>query len=106
MRVVFGMALAGLMAGTVAPARAEQWCGCFIPEARERVRCGYSSLQQCRQTLADKTGDKKSSTKGIICLPDPAKRVTGPARPVAIAAMNRHRSNDLSYSPLYFLSAD
>jgi hypothetical protein len=71
MRVVFGLVLAGLMAGTLVPARAEQWCG-FIPEARERVRCGYSSLQQCRQALTDRTKERKDAAKGIVCLPDPA----------------------------------
>jgi len=71
MRVVFGLVLAGLMAGATVPARAEQWCG-FIHEANERVRCGYSSLQQCKQALADKIRDKKNSGKGIVCLPDPA----------------------------------
>ncbi len=71
MRIAFGVVLAGLMAGTVVPACAEQWCG-FIPEARERVRCGYSSLQQCRQALSDRTKEKKDSAGGIVCLPDPA----------------------------------
>jgi len=71
MRVVFGLVLAGLMAGGVGATRAEQWCG-FIHEAKERVRCGYSSLQQCQQALADKTRDKKNAGKGIVCLPDPA----------------------------------
>ena len=71
MRVVFGLVLAGLLTGTSVPARAEQWCG-FIDEAHQRVRCGYSSLQQCRQVLADKTKHKKDSGRGIVCLPDPA----------------------------------
>jgi hypothetical protein len=72
MRVVFGLVLASLVAGGLGPARAEQWCG-FIHEANERVRCGYSSLQQCQQALADTVRDKKKDTgKGIVCLPDPA----------------------------------
>lgn len=70
MRVLFGLLLAGFTAGVFVPARAEQWCG-FIDEAHQRVRCGYSSLQQCRQVLADKTRGKKTSGKGIVCLPDP-----------------------------------
>jgi hypothetical protein len=72
MRVVFGLVLAGLMAGTIVSARAAQWCG-FLDEAHQRVRCGYSSLQQCRQVLSDKTKERKQDAgKGIICLPDPA----------------------------------
>jgi len=72
MRVLLGLGLAGLVAGAFAPAHAEQWCG-FRDKAHERVRCGYSSLQQCRQVLADKNRGKKDSGTIVICLPDPAR---------------------------------
>jgi hypothetical protein len=59
------------MAGACGSARAEQWRG-FIPEARERVRCGHSSLQRCRRAFTDRTKDRKNAAKGVVCLPDPA----------------------------------
>jgi hypothetical protein len=39
---------------------------------RISARCGYSSLKQCKQVLADKARDKKNASKSIVCLPDPA----------------------------------
>jgi len=62
-----GLALTGLLA---APAAAQDWCG-FHQKAHSRVHCGYSSLQQCKQALSDKT-DKKDADKTVTCLPDPA----------------------------------
>jgi hypothetical protein len=56
----------------VAPARAQDWCG-FEQRANARVRCGYSSLQECKQVLTEKTGkEKKKADKAITCLPDPS----------------------------------
>jgi hypothetical protein len=61
-------------------ANAQDWCG-FRDRERALVRCGYSSLQQCRQALMrDRAAGKKDAEKpakpdddqAVICLPDPA----------------------------------
>lgn len=62
------LVLAGTLAAPTAPARAEQWCG-FHQKAGSPVRCGYSSIEDCKQSVAAK-GDKDA--KDITCLPDPA----------------------------------
>jgi hypothetical protein len=64
--LVGGLAIAGMLA-FAAPANAENWCG-FHQKANARVRCGYSSLQECKQALAD----KKNGDKSVTCMPDPA----------------------------------
>ncbi len=57
------IALAALLALiAVSTARAEEWCG-FIDKEGAPVHCGYSSLEQCKQS----TGDKKDA----YCMPDP-----------------------------------
>jgi hypothetical protein len=67
-----GLVLAGALAFTATAASAADWCG-FHQKQGSRVRCGYSSLEHCKQALSDKkTGDKKDADKGITCLPDPA----------------------------------
>ncbi|HVZ50453.1 MAG TPA: DUF3551 domain-containing protein [Pseudolabrys sp.] len=50
-----------LTAATTTPARADEWCG-FKDKEGAPVRCGYSSLQECKQF----TGAKDS-----VCMPDP-----------------------------------
>jgi hypothetical protein len=62
-----GLAIAGALALAAPSAQAENWCG-FQQKAHSRVRCGYSSLQECKQALAD----KKDGDKGVICVPDSA----------------------------------
>jgi hypothetical protein len=68
MRILIGLAAGlGLAAALSAPAAAQDWCG-FHQKAHSRVRCGYSSLQECKQALAN----KKDGDKTVVCLPDPA----------------------------------
>jgi hypothetical protein len=71
MRVLIGIAAGAAIAGAVAlsagSASAQDWCG-FHQKANSKVRCGYSSLQVCKQALAE----KKSGDKTVTCLPDPA----------------------------------
>ena len=62
MRVLFGLAVAGLVAASVSPVRAEEWCG-FVDKAGARVQCGFSSLAECKQALGD--------PKNGYCIPDP-----------------------------------
>jgi hypothetical protein len=63
MRVFLGLAAAGLVAASLSSARAEEWCG-FVDKAGAQVRCGFSSLAECQQTIGDK--------KDAYCMPDPA----------------------------------
>lgn len=74
MRILIGMAASLAIAGALAPSpvSAQDWCG-FQQKAHSRVRCGYSSLQECKQALTDKTEkQKKKDDKAITCLPDPS----------------------------------
>jgi len=67
MRVKFGLLIAGLFAASISSAYAGEWCG-FLDKEGSRIRCGFSSLDECKQTIGDK--------KGAYCMPDPnfAKR--------------------------------
>ena len=56
------LALAALLALASTAAHAAEWCG-FIDKEHAPVRCGYSSLSQCEQSL----GGKKDS----YCMPNP-----------------------------------
>lgn len=57
------IALTALLAlVTTTTAGAAEWCG-FIDKERAPVQCGYSSLEQCKQSLGDK--------KDAYCMPDP-----------------------------------
>jgi hypothetical protein len=67
MRLLLGLVIAGFISALIPQAHAEQWCG-FIDKVHSQVRCGYSSLADCKQALADKNGDKKDA----VCIPDPA----------------------------------
>lgn len=49
------------------PAGAEEWCG-FQEKAGAIVRCGYSSLQECKEKVEKTTKDSKS----IVCMPSPS----------------------------------
>lgn len=71
MRIVTGLAATMAIAAAMAlsaPASASDWCG-FHQKIHSRVRCGYSSLQVCKQKLAE----KKSGDKSVTCVPDPAQ---------------------------------
>ena len=63
-----GLAIAGMLALSAAPASASDWCG-FHKKIHSRVRCGYSSLHVCKQKLAE----KKSGDKTVTCEPEPAQ---------------------------------
>lgn len=59
----YTIALAALLALiTVSSASAAEWCG-FIDKEGAPVHCGYSTVEQCKQSLGDK--------KGGYCMPDP-----------------------------------
>ncbi len=47
---------------TIPTAGAAKWCG-FVDKEHAPVHRGYSSLEQCKQPLADK--------KNPYCMPDP-----------------------------------
>jgi hypothetical protein len=64
MRILLGLAVAGLLAGSILPAQAENWCG-FHQKANARVRCGFSSLAECKQALGP-------NDKDVTCMPDPS----------------------------------
>jgi Protein of unknown function (DUF3551) len=61
------LAIVGVLALSGPTASAQDWCG-FHQKAGSQVKCGFSSLQQCKQALAD----KKTGDKSVTCLPDPA----------------------------------
>jgi hypothetical protein len=56
------IALAALFALTLTAANAAEWCG-FVDKENAPVHCGYSNLEQCKQSLGDK--------KNAYCMPDP-----------------------------------
>ena len=59
--------MAAALVLSAAPASASDWCG-FHQKEHSRVRCGYSSLQVCKEKLAT----KKTGDKTVTCMPDPA----------------------------------
>lgn len=63
MRVLFALAIAASFAASIPSARAEEWCG-FVDKEGAQVRCGFSSLAQCKQALDDKKDD--------VCMPSPS----------------------------------
>ena len=67
MRILTGVALAGALALSASAASAADWCG-FHQKEHSRVRCGYTSLQVCKEKLAN----KKTGDKSVTCMPDPA----------------------------------
>ncbi len=76
MRGLLALIAAGLLAGSIIPAQAEDWCG-FHQKANAQVRCGFSSLAECKQAL----GTKGKKAKDVTCVPDPsfAKMMSGAA---------------------------
>jgi hypothetical protein len=71
MRVIFGLLIAGLFAASISSAYAGEWCG-FLDKDGSRVRCGFSSLDECKQTIGDK--------KDAYCMPDPNFAARGRAK--------------------------
>ena len=65
--LLVGLAIAAVLALSGPTASAQDWCG-FHQKAGSRVKCGFSSLQQCKQALAN----KKTGDKAVTCMPDPA----------------------------------
>lgn len=63
MRLLSGFAIAGLLAVSLSSAHAEEWCG-FLDKQHSQVRCGYSSLADCKQALGEK--------KDAVCMPSPS----------------------------------
>jgi hypothetical protein len=59
-------AVAGALALSTGTANAQDWCG-FHQTQGSRVRCGYTSVQHCKQALTD----QKDGDKTVTCLPDP-----------------------------------
>ncbi len=71
MQIVTGLAgslaIASVLALSANSANAGDWCGFHQYEkAHSQVRCGYSSLQECKEALTEKTADDKT-----VCVPDP-----------------------------------
>ncbi len=60
--LAWGLTLIGTLAASTAPAGAAEWCG-FHDKAGAKLRCGYSSLDECKQQLNDKDG---------VCIPSPS----------------------------------
>ncbi len=60
--LVWGLTLIGTLAASTAPASAAEWCG-FHDKAGAKLRCGYSSLDECKQQLSD---------KNAVCMPSPS----------------------------------
>ena len=61
MRLLLGLVTAAALFTAIPSARAQDWCG-FLDKEHSKVRCGYSSVTECKQSI----GDKKA-----ICMPDP-----------------------------------
>jgi hypothetical protein len=69
MRVLLGLAAAGLIAASFSAARAENYCG-FLDQAHARVRCGFTSVKDCQHALRHK--------KDAVCVPSPSFAKRGP----------------------------
>jgi hypothetical protein len=70
MRILPGLMVAAILAASISSACAEEWCG-FQDKAGSRVRCGFSSMAECKQAVGD--------GKDAVCMPSPsfaAKRST------------------------------
>jgi hypothetical protein len=60
--LVRGLTVAGILAASTAPASAQEWCG-FHDKTGSKVRCGYSSMDECKQQIGG---------KDAVCLPSPS----------------------------------
>lgn len=65
MRLSLAFAAAGLLAASLTTAHAGEYCG-FLDKEGARVRCGFSSLDECKKTM-DAQG-----TKDAVCMADPS----------------------------------
>ena len=54
--------LTALLALSITAARADEWCS-FVDKAHAPVHCGFSSLNECKQSLSDE--------KNAYCMHDP-----------------------------------
>ena len=63
MRVLLCFVVTGLLAGSLASANAQEWCG-FLDKDHARVRCGFTSIKDCKQALGHK--------KNAVCMPSPS----------------------------------
>jgi Protein of unknown function (DUF3551) len=62
MRLLTGLALFTALALVATSAGAEEWCG-FHDKAGSHVRCGFSSLTDCKQAIGG---------KNAVCIPSPS----------------------------------
>ncbi len=63
MRILLGLVVAGLLAGSFASARAEEYCG-FLDKNHARVRCGFTSIKDC------KAGARPQEGRGLHAEPE------------------------------------
>jgi Protein of unknown function (DUF3551) len=63
MRVWLAVVLTAFLAAPASSAQAAEWCG-FLDKEHSQVRCGYSSLTQCKQALGE--------SKDAVCMPSPS----------------------------------
>lgn len=84
MRLLLGVTAAAFIAASMTSAQADEWCG-FKDKTGSRVRCGYSSLAECKQAF---TGSK--DTQDVFCLPDPSFAERRHAPHWALAAASEH----------------
>lgn len=61
MRLLLCLMTAAALVTAIPSASAQDWCG-FLDKEHSKVRCGYSSVTECKQSIGD--------TK-VICMPDP-----------------------------------
>ena len=72
------ISLTALLALSITAARADEWCS-FIDKANAPVHCGFSSLNECKQSLSDE--------KNAYCMHDPGfASVQTPQIKVAVRA--------------------
>ena len=60
MPIVISLIALLAFAASLTPASANEWCG-FHHKNHSQVRCGYSSIQQCKDALGN----------NAVCVPDP-----------------------------------
>ncbi|HET7850948.1 MAG TPA: hypothetical protein VFL51_18020 [Pseudolabrys sp.] len=73
MRLIIPLAALLALCFASTSASAAEWCG-FHEKAGAVVRCGYSSLQECKQLLGDaeKKNDRSKKDRDIVCMPSPS----------------------------------
>ncbi len=63
MRILPAILAAAFFIVSIPSVRAEEWCG-FQDKTGSRVRCGFSSLAECKQAVGD--------GKDAVCMPSPS----------------------------------